>query len=104
MKAWHIACELQTPVCQEALQVLMADSVGSAKTDASGRAQTQSLPAGHYYVFGAVQIANRPMIWNLPVDLKPGTNSITLDLRSLTPVERSRGILRHNCFPSRADS
>jgi hypothetical protein len=87
MKTWHLACQLRTPVCQQGMQALVADTVGTTKTDASGRAQTQPLLAGHYYVFGAVQIANRPMIWNLPVDLKAGTNSLTLDQHNVTPVE-----------------
>jgi hypothetical protein len=87
MKTWHLACESRTPACQQGLQALMVDAAGATRTDASGRGQTQPLPAGHYYVFGAARVANRPMIWNLPVDLKAGTNSITLDQHNLTPVE-----------------
>lgn len=87
MKAWHRACESRTPACQQGLHALMADAAFATRTDAGGRGQTRPLPAGRYYVFGAVRVANRPMIWNLPVDLKAGTNSITLDQHNLTPVE-----------------
>jgi hypothetical protein len=87
MKTWHVACELRTPLCQQGMQALVADTAGTTKTDAGGRAQTQPLPAGRYYVFGAVQISNRPMIWNVPVDLKAGTNSLTLDQYNVTPLE-----------------
>jgi hypothetical protein len=88
MKTWHVACQMQTPVCQQGMRVVTADlAAGATRTDAGGRAEARTLPAGRYYVFGVVQIANRPMIWNLPVDLKSGPNSILLDLHNLTPVE-----------------
>lgn len=87
MKTWHIACAMRTPVCQQGLQAVTADTVGVAKTDAVGRGQTPPLPVGHYFVFGDVQFANRPMIWNLPVELKAGANSVTLDQHNLTPIE-----------------
>ena len=56
-------------------------------TDAAGRGQTAPLPAGRYYVFNPVHVSNKPMMWNLPVDLKAGTNTLTLDQHNLTLVQ-----------------
>jgi hypothetical protein len=87
MKTWHIACETQAPACPLGRQALIADSAGIFTTDSGGRGQTQPIPAGHYYVFGAIRVDNRPMIWNVPVDLKAGPNSMTLDRRNASPVD-----------------
>ena len=87
MKTWHAACETQASACPLGQQALIADSAGIFTTDSSGRGQTQPIPAGHYYVFGAIRVDNRPMIWNVPVDLKAGPNSLTLDGRNASPVE-----------------
>ena len=87
MKTWHVACETQAPACPLGRQALMADSAGIFTTDSGGRGQTQPIPAGHYYVFGAIRVDNRPMVWNVPVDLKAGPNSLTLDRRNASPVD-----------------
>jgi len=87
MKTWKVACANRTPACQQGTQAIAADAAGLAITDAGGKGQTQPLPAGRYYVFGSVTVANNPMIWNLPVDLKAGTNSLTLDQHNLTLVQ-----------------
>lgn len=87
VKNWERACESRLPACQQGLQALVADSAGVTKTDASGRAQTQPLRAGRYYIFSPVQFDNRQMMWNVPIDLKAGTNSLTLDQRNARPVE-----------------
>ena len=87
MKLWGMACANQTPACQQGVQALAADTAGLAVTDAAGRGRTQPLPAGRYYVFNSVHISNKPMMWNLPVDLKTGTNTLTLDQHNLTLVQ-----------------
>jgi hypothetical protein len=69
------------------VQAVAADTVGMAVTDAAGRGQTLPLPAGRYYVFNSVHISNKPMMWNLPVDLKAGANTLTLDQHNLTLVQ-----------------
>ena len=87
MKMWGMACANQTPACQQGVQALAADTAGLAVTDATGRGQTQPLPAGRYYVFNSVHISNKPMMWNLPVQLKAGANTLTLDQHNLTLVQ-----------------
>ncbi|MGA2552732.1 MAG: hypothetical protein ABSF50_21525 [Burkholderiaceae bacterium] len=83
---WHAACETRAPACLQGISAMRADNAILVKTDAGGHAQTAPLPAGRYYVFGAVQVSNRAMMWNVPVDLKSGTNAVTLDQRNLSPL------------------
>ena len=87
MKMWEMACANRTPACQQGAQAVGADTAGMAITDAAGRGQTPPLPAGRYYVFNPVHVSNKPMMWNLPVDLKAGTNTLTLDQHNLTLVQ-----------------
>jgi hypothetical protein len=57
------------------------------KTDAGGHARTAALPAGRYYVFGTFSIDNRKMMWNLPVDLREATTTLTLNQHNGIPVQ-----------------
>jgi hypothetical protein len=87
MKTWHDACASNAPACLQGRQALVADSAAVTTMDGAGKGQSVPVSAGHYFVFGSVYVAGRPMIWNLPIDLKSGANSITLDMRNLTPVQ-----------------
>ena len=62
-------------------------TVGIATTDANGRAQTPTLPAGRYWVLSDTKVGNKRMMWNEPVDLKAGDQSVVLDQSNAMPVE-----------------
>jgi hypothetical protein len=81
------ACQSRTPACQQGALALQAYSVGMATTDADGHAQTPPLPAGRYWVLSDTKVDNRRVMWNEPVDLKVGANSLTLDQRNAKPVD-----------------
>jgi hypothetical protein len=87
MKMWHDACAANSPACAQGRQALVADTAAATTMDAGGKGQSQPVPAGRYYVFGSVFVAGRPMIWNMPIELKAGINSVTLDMQGLTPVQ-----------------
>ncbi len=59
----------------------------TAPAPGAGRARTPALPAGRYYVFSALVVNKRPMVWQLPVDLRAGSNAVTLDLASAYAVD-----------------
>jgi hypothetical protein len=87
MKMWHDACAANSPACLQGRQALVADTAAATTMDAGGKGQSQPVPVGRYYVFGSVFVAGRPMIWNMPIDLRAGINSVTLDMNNLTPVQ-----------------
>ena len=86
VKAWSMACESNTPVCNQGAKALMAASVGIAKTDPSGRARIPPVAPGTYYLFGTAESSAKPIIWDVKIDLKPGDNTITLDQRNAVPI------------------
>jgi hypothetical protein len=53
--------------------------VGKATFDSSGKATvTADVPPGSYYVFSAANGTSGALIWDLPITLKAGENTITL--------------------------
>jgi hypothetical protein len=64
--------------CNQAMAALTTGAVGATETDANGRAATGALPPGRYYVVGFTPYQGHSLIWHLPVDLKPGANTVAL--------------------------
>lgn len=81
-RGWMSACQNKTPGCTQGMQGIQADALGVLTTDPHGNAHTPPLAAGTYYVFGSTRRGTESMLWNVRVDLKPGTNSVTLDQRN----------------------
>jgi hypothetical protein len=54
------------------------------KTDENGKATL----LGVYYLFGIGRFEDRALVWNVKVEIKVGDNSVTLDRRNGTLVEK----------------
>ena len=87
MHGFMLACTQHTPDCQKGWNAIQARTVSLVKTDAAGHARMASLPAGRYYVFGTWIYDNHPMVWQEPIDLHPGGNTLALDLKNAYPVD-----------------
>jgi len=53
-------------------------------TDSQGKAETNKLEAGTYYICGISQTHRGFEVWNVRVDLQPGKNSLVLDHRNMS--------------------
>jgi hypothetical protein len=60
------------------MAALTAGTVGVALTDSSGHAATGGVPPGRYYLVGFAPYKGHSLVWHMPVDLRPGANSVTL--------------------------
>jgi len=87
LQNWMRACQSRTPVCQQGANALKPFSVGIATTDVNGHAQTPPLAIGRYWVLSDAKVDNRHLMWNQPVDVKAGSNSLTLDRQNSMPVD-----------------
>ena len=87
LQNWMRACAERTPDCEKGIRALQVYSVGYIKTDANGHALTPPLPAGRYWVLSDAKIGDKKVMWNELVDVKAGTQSVTLDQRNALPVE-----------------
>lgn len=87
LQNWLRACINRTPNCEKGALALRPHNVGTATTDANGRAETAPLPAGRYWVLHEAGVGGKRWMWNQPVDVKAGMQSLTFDQRNAMPVE-----------------
>jgi hypothetical protein len=86
-EAVHAACETQKPECKTYLVAISKDAATGLKADAAGKATLPGVPVGTYYLTASAKIGALVMYWNLKIDLKAGTNSVTLDTQNAIPVK-----------------
>jgi uncharacterized membrane protein len=79
VKGFLAACTNHQPACQPGIAATNASTVSGARADASGKAQLPGVPPGTYYFFCLGGYNNQLYKWDFPIQLKPGTNSVTLD-------------------------
>jgi hypothetical protein len=64
--------------CKRGMQAMLSGALGVAATDDAGHARTGAVPPGRYYVVGFVPYQGHSLMWHMPVDMRPGANSVTL--------------------------
>jgi hypothetical protein len=87
LQNWLRSCVKRAPDCEKGARALQPYSVGIATSDADGRAQTPSLPAGRYWVLSDAMVGNKRLMWHELVDLKTGDQLVTLDQRNAKLVD-----------------
>ncbi len=80
------ACGNRTPECQTMSDAIKAAAASAVRADANGAGTLPGVPPGTYYLMISTLINKQSFIWDQPVQLKPGPNSITLDQRNATPL------------------
>jgi hypothetical protein len=80
------ACSNRTPDCQKIMAAVQAGAASAARADASGKATFPAVAAGTYYLMISARFNNESLVWDRPVQLKAGDNSLTLDQSNGTPV------------------
>jgi hypothetical protein len=81
------ACASRTPDCQKIIDAINADAASAVRADANGRGTFPGVPPGVYYLMISTRYNNQPLAWGQAVQLKPGANSVTLDLSNATPIK-----------------
>lgn len=71
---------------QKALAAIKRHIVYSTLTDASGKAQLKDVKPKNYYLFGITRAGNGFAVWNSPVNVNAGQNSLILDPVSPTEI------------------
>jgi hypothetical protein len=64
--------------CNQGMQALTAGTIGQTATGSDGHAVTGAVAPGRYYIVGFTPYKGHSLIWHMPVDLKPGTNAVSL--------------------------
>jgi hypothetical protein len=87
LQNWMRACQSRLPACQQGAKALQTYTVGIARTDAGGHAQSPTLPAARYWVLSDAKVDGRHVMWNEPVDVAGAPASLTLDERNAKAVD-----------------
>jgi hypothetical protein len=66
-------------VAEKARAAIEQHAIQKVSTDFSGKAQFSDIKPGNYYIMGLSSTRRGFAIWNLPVEVKAGQNSILLD-------------------------
>jgi hypothetical protein len=69
------------------MAAVQAGAASAARADASGKATFPAVAAGAYYLMISARYNNESLVWDKPVQLKAGDNSLTLDASNGTPVK-----------------
>ena len=101
---WSYACRTSNPMCQQALYEMRSASAGEIKMDASGKVSLPGVPPGTYYLFATTGYNGQHLLWDLRVDLKAGTNSVTIDQNNTTPVDENQARLKAPPPATQSDS
>ena len=76
----RLAADCHDPVmCARDWRAMSARALGSIQTDAAGHAKTPTIAHGRYWLVGHAAYQDKWLFWHQPVDLRPGSNDVTLD-------------------------
>jgi hypothetical protein len=81
-----MSCANRTPDCQKSIDAIKANAISSVRSDGNGSGTFPGVPPGTYYLMISAPVNNKPYTWGQAVQLRPGANSITLDLRNGVPL------------------
>ena len=86
MKALQTQCH-SAQGCSSIIQGMSRSYVATTKLDASGKATLSAkAAAGTYYFFAIVPNAGSSLVWDIPANLVPGENPVTLSAKNAEEV------------------
>ena len=66
---------------------LATKSLARIKTNSIGESNLENIEPGDYFVIGSSPLGQVGVVWSKAVQLKPGTNGLSLDLRDAVWAE-----------------
>lgn len=88
LAAYARACQTRAPSCQQAIQQVTPYVLASTRLDPYGGTSFGQAQLGTFYVVLEIRYQGQHLLWNVRVDMKPGTNVLTLDQRNASPAVR----------------
>jgi hypothetical protein len=80
------ACANKTPDCQKINDAIKSNAASAVRADATGAGTFPGVPPGTYYLMISTRYNNQPLAWGQAVQLKAGSNSITLNQSNAQPI------------------
>jgi hypothetical protein len=76
---WAAGCKAQSPICKQGIDALQTFYVGKIRLDGAGTVKVSNLPSGSFWLLGLGVANGQHFVWNLPLVIKPGPNSISFN-------------------------
>jgi len=77
---WTAACDAKDmATCKKGAQALANERVNAVTLTANGQAAFAKVPVGTYWVLTDFRYNNKHYVWNLRIDVRPGSNAVSLD-------------------------
>ncbi len=83
---WTAACKAAELLCPKGLQAAEPLVVSAQMLDEHASASFDGVAPGRYHLFGLGVASSGPVVWDLKVDLQPGSNVLQLDEHNVAPV------------------
>jgi hypothetical protein len=80
------ACANKSPDCTKISDAVKSDAASAVRGDANGAGTFPGVPPGTYYLMISARYNNQTLVWGQAVQLKAGSNSLTLDQRNAIPI------------------
>jgi hypothetical protein len=81
-----MACGNRTPDCQKINDAIKGSAASAVRADANGNGTFPGVPPGTYYLMISARFNNQSLVWGQAVQLKAGSNSVTLDRNNAIPI------------------
>lgn len=83
---WAAGCKAQSPICKQGIDALQTFYVGKIRLDGTGTIKVSNLPKGSFWLLGLGVANGQHFVWNLPLLIKPGPNSISFNHDNATLI------------------
>jgi hypothetical protein len=83
---WAEACKTGSPNCAKGTQAIQRARVNAAKFDVNGHVAFANVPVGPYWAVTEIRYNNKSYVWNLRIDVRTGSNAVSLDQNNPTIV------------------
>jgi len=86
MANWGGMCKAQSPRCKQGTDAMKDSFLRIIKLGPNGNVSFNNVPVQTMWLVAIVPYGNQHFVWNLRVDVRAGTNSITFDKSNLAVV------------------
>jgi hypothetical protein len=83
---WGELCKAQSPRCKQGIDAMKDSYLRMIKLGPNGNVSFNNVPVQTMWLVAIVPYGNQHFVWNLRVDVRAGTNSITFDKSNLAVV------------------
>lgn len=83
---WSSSPDLYDDKLQQSQEALKSHIIATMTTDFSGKGDFSQVKAGNYYLMGVGGTGKQAVLWNMPIEIKAGKQSVILDNKNASEI------------------